>query len=786
VSKYHSAAGRYREALEASGAPRVCSYTDRQDNPTWGPCGNLGGRTGPLVLEAGHVIELADGGPADLTVWQCQLHNRKQADYARARRKEAQRRGHVVKVKPEDIRPVGARGKTAKPSRRGPIVRAACIVIASLAVLWWFRFLDPLMGPLVHVGLPCTLLAVIGWCFWYVRGHARRRARQRVQDLAIALARTMGNLLPDALRIEPARSGAWGPHGQLLRGGMVYPGWVITTPGNKLSVVDPVEQLLTHLAGEPLRFVWTPAAHRVDWAPGPPVRAVVDPAATEEAAAESTGVPAGMVDSIQALTKSPEATVKVMRRDADGPVEVVIRYGSKFQDHSDDARANLLDLVATKTSVRWMPDWQYARNTLVLTRHPDMPAMIYNPVTPFHELNPRRCDLGQAVDGQPRWWDRAVAPHLLIAGETGGGKTVVFHTVAYWASAMGWEIVLIDGKGSALAGLRHLPGVTKVGLADGEKMHDALMYADGEMRRRYDQVLHGQATFWDFRPMIVLFDEKTEAMKQIQAWWDVERQADRSLPRQAPSNDVDGSIARLGREGGVHLVLAMQQAAARYFADATEARGNFGCRLALGATTRESAQMMFGRVDIGRDIPATAKGRATLVVGTGTSGKAVEVQTYWTPLTLPSGATKPRTDDDPEPHPDDVRMTAQLAERAKAGYAHHVAQHAERRAKGIQTPSDDAPPMPEGTLIGEPPAPRQRTATATKARVLTLVELAAAAQAEVPRWVIVDGEAVQVVEVVEDPTDDGYAQLTLRDARATERTVSVPDTEVFEEADPEA
>jgi hypothetical protein len=94
--------------------------------------------------------------------------------------------------------------------------------------------------------------------------------------------------------------------------------------------------------------------------------------------------------------------------------------------------------------------------------------------------------------------------------------------------------------------------------------------------------------------------------------------------------------------------------------------------------------------------------------------------------------------------------------------------------------------MPEGTLIGEPPAPRQRTATATKARVLTLVELAAAAQAEVPRWVIVDGEAVQVVEVVEDPTDDGYAQLTLRDARATERTVSVPDTEVFEEADPEA
>jgi hypothetical protein len=43
-----------------------------------------------------------------------------------------------------------------------------------------------------------------------------------------------------------------------------------------------------------------------------------------------------------------------------------------------------------------------------------------------------------------------------------------------------------------------------------------------------------------------------------------------------------------------------------------------------------------------------------------------------------------------------------------------------------------------------------------------------------------------VVEVVEDPTDDGYAQLTLRDARATERTVSVPDTEVFEEADPEA
>ena len=51
-------------------------------------------------------------------------------------------------------------------------------------------------------------------------------------------------------------------------------------------------------------------------------------------------------------------------------------------------------------------------------------------------------------------------------------------------------------------------------------------------------------------------------------------------------------------------------------------------RATVGAIDAVRALMMYGDSSVGRDIPSSAKGRATVQIG---DGEPVEVQTYWVP-----------------------------------------------------------------------------------------------------------------------------------------------------------
>ena len=213
------------------------------------------------------------------------------------------------------------------------------------------------------------------------------------------------------------------------------------------------------------------------------------------------------------------------------------------------------------------------------------------------------------------------------------------------ASVRGWDIVIVDGKGTALAGFRNWPGVIRYGLGEPEEMHEALVWVEDLMRERYRKVRDEGVDPKTFRPMLVVLDEFTEFTLAVKKWWSAEGAMDNAPDldsgkkgkplREAPSIDSWSSIARLGREGRVHIVVGIQQAASKIF-EGTEKRDQLGYRLVLGPTTAESARMMFGRSDIGRDVPQDAKGRGTIVRVK--NGPPSEVQTYWTPVPKPDGS----------------------------------------------------------------------------------------------------------------------------------------------------
>jgi hypothetical protein len=156
------------------------------------------------------------------------------------------------------------------------------------------------------------------------------------------------------------------------------------------------------------------------------------------------------------------------------------------------------------------------------------------------------------------------------------------------------------------------------------------------------------------------------------------------------------SMARLGRSGRVHLIVGIQRPDAAVFGG--EARDNFGMRVALGSLSQEGARMVFGRSDVARDVPASAKGRATVMSG---DGEPLEVQTHHTP--------NPRNPEDAE-QVAHLAALRQAAEDAAATGVEHITaetieEFAERLAEdptirwweAVRTPAkpDPAPVAPE-------------------------------------------------------------------------------------------
>lgn len=341
--------------------------------------------------------------------------------------------------------------------------------------------------------------------------------------------------------------------------------------------------------------------------------------------------------------------VSVDVRFSDGEAsKVTIKYPTVFADQNDARRQEVFEVVNQSMPGRWRLEWDPPSDTVVAFRRPDMPGRVDRPV-PSGDM--MAVPLGPDEDGGVRSWLPKTQAHLLVAGETGAGKSVTVSGVIMFCLATGWEAIIVDGKGTTLAGFARWPGVIDSGFGDPAGMSRALVKAEQVMDRRYAKIRAEDLDPDQFTPLLVVIDEATLMMSRLEAWWAGER--GRGDPRTPPGVQAWKNIAVAGREARVHLVLGIQQAAAGDF-DGTQIRDQFGARVALGPTSPESARMMFRDSHVGRDLPVGAKGRATVAL----ASSIAEAQTYYSPELKPSG--NPRNPDDEGA----VRQWRHLAERA--------------------------------------------------------------------------------------------------------------------------
>ncbi len=166
--------------------------------------------------------------------------------------------------------------------------------------------------------------------------------------------------------------------------------------------------------------------------------------------------------------------------------------------------------------------------------------------------------LGLDVSNKPRVIDISKMPHMLIAGQTGSGKSVMLSslisTLLLRTSPDEVRLILVDPKRVELSRFNDIPHLLTPVLTDPEKVVSALKWAIKEMDRRYE-ILSRK----DFRNL-ELYNKGVEEDERLPyVIILIDELADIMLYAPSEVEDKICRLAQMARATGIHLILATQR-----------------------------------------------------------------------------------------------------------------------------------------------------------------------------------------------------------------------------------
>lgn len=190
--------------------------------------------------------------------------------------------------------------------------------------------------------------------------------------------------------------------------------------------------------------------------------------------------------------------------------------------------------------------------------------------------------LGRDVNGTAAFADLAKMPHMLIAGQTGSGKSVMINSfltsLLYRNAPSNLKLILVDPKRVELTPYNNIPHLLTPVIVEPEKCISALKWAVAEMERRYklfaevgkrNIIEYNSAKPEENMPYIVIvIDELADLM--VLAAKDVETLIVR--------------LAQMARATGIHLVLATQRPSVNVITGLIKA--NIPARIAFSVTSQ--------------------------------------------------------------------------------------------------------------------------------------------------------------------------------------------------------
>ncbi|MEI6553848.1 MAG: DNA translocase FtsK, partial [bacterium] len=183
--------------------------------------------------------------------------------------------------------------------------------------------------------------------------------------------------------------------------------------------------------------------------------------------------------------------------------------------------------------------------------------------------------LGKGISGRSYFTNLAKAPHMLIAGATGSGKSVTIHAIIasllYKNSADNLKFIMIDPKRVELTMYNKIPHLLTPVITDAKKCILSLKWAAKEMERRYNILeKHGIRDIDSYhknilKPLLdkrkndgfVAGEEAPETMPYIVIVVDELADIMQAYPRELESGIV--KLAQMSRAVGIHLIISTQR-----------------------------------------------------------------------------------------------------------------------------------------------------------------------------------------------------------------------------------
>ena len=179
----------------------------------------------------------------------------------------------------------------------------------------------------------------------------------------------------------------------------------------------------------------------------------------------------------------------------------------------------------------------------------------------FGNSGPLNFILGRGVSGEPIFADIEKMPHLLVAGATGSGKSVVIHSMLnallYKNSPATLRLAMIDPKRVELSAYAGLPHLISPVVTEGKKAIGLFRWAISEMERRYEVLLGAGARD------IKSYNQKKSGSKNEEIMPYIVLVVDELADLMAAyGREIESSIVRIAqmaRATGIHLVVSTQR-----------------------------------------------------------------------------------------------------------------------------------------------------------------------------------------------------------------------------------
>ena len=167
--------------------------------------------------------------------------------------------------------------------------------------------------------------------------------------------------------------------------------------------------------------------------------------------------------------------------------------------------------------------------------------------------------LGKDIAGTPIVCDLAKMPHMLIAGQTGSGKSVcinaIINSLLYRASPDEVRLILVDPKVVELQCYNGIPHLLIPVVNDPHKAAAALAWAVAEMMERYDKFAERKVRNLDGYNAVL--GEHEKPMSRIVII--IDELADLMMVCKKDVEEYICRLTQLARAAGIHLIVATQR-----------------------------------------------------------------------------------------------------------------------------------------------------------------------------------------------------------------------------------